>query len=224
MLRRNGGKSTTAMATVRAELHRLRAPTARAAGESHAAIFDAHLLLLDDEDLPAAVRERIADGADGPHAWDAATEQIAGRFEALDDPYLQARAADVRAVAQQTLRALLGAVSRRGVGPGVLIAADLTPAEAAELDPVRTAGVLLAHGSATSHSAILARTRGIPAVAGAGPAVLDIPEGHAGRPGRRHWRSGGRPGRHGAGIVPATGERAGGTAGTRGWPSDAHRR
>jgi phosphocarrier protein FPr len=59
----------------------------------------------------------------------------------------------------------------------VLIAADLTPAEAAELDPEQVTGVLLAFGSPTSHGAILARTRGIPAVVGLGPAVLEVPAG-----------------------------------------------
>jgi phosphocarrier protein FPr len=59
----------------------------------------------------------------------------------------------------------------------VLVAAELTPAGAAGLDPASVTGVLLAHGSATSHAAILARARGIPAVAGIGPAVLAIPPG-----------------------------------------------
>jgi phosphocarrier protein FPr len=59
----------------------------------------------------------------------------------------------------------------------VLIAADLTPAEAAELDPEQVTGVLLAFGSPTAHGAILARTRGVPAVVGLGPAVLKIPGG-----------------------------------------------
>ncbi|MFI5495847.1 phosphoenolpyruvate--protein phosphotransferase [Actinoplanes sp. NPDC051859] len=167
-----------ARATVRSELRRLRTATAHAVDESQAAIFDAHVLLLDDEDLLSAVRQHIADGMDGPHAWAAASHQLAEQFDALDDAYLKARSADVRAVARQTLRALLGGVAGSAeVEAGVLIAADLTPAEAAELDPARVAGVLLAFGSATSHSVILARGRGIPAIAGAGPAVLDIPAG-----------------------------------------------
>jgi len=62
-------------------------------------------------------------------------------------------------------------------GSGVLIAADLTPAEAATLDRDRVLGVVLASGSPTAHSAILLRTRGIPAVVGAGPAVLDVADG-----------------------------------------------
>jgi phosphocarrier protein FPr len=95
----------------------------------------------------------------------------------LTDGYLQARAADVRAVGDQVLRALLG---ERDVVPdpeGVLVADDLTPAEAAALDPKRVAGVLLAYGSATSHAAILARARGIPVVAGLGTRLGEIAAG-----------------------------------------------
>ncbi|MFI7544421.1 phosphoenolpyruvate--protein phosphotransferase [Actinoplanes sp. NPDC049599] len=166
-----------ALAAVRRDLDRLRAATARAAGPAAAAIFEAHLLLLDDADLLAEVRTRIDAGETAPRAWSAATARIAAEFEALADPYLKARAADVRAVADQTLRVLLDAPGAVAAGCGVLIAADLTPAEAAGLDPERVAGVLLAFGSPAAHSAILLRTRGIPAVAGAGPAVLDVPTG-----------------------------------------------
>jgi phosphoenolpyruvate-protein phosphotransferase len=166
-----------ALAAVRRDLERLRAGTARDAGEAAAAIFDAHLLLLDDADLLAEVRSRIDAGEAAPHAWSAAAARVAGEFEALADPYLKARAADVRAVADQVLRVLLGVPGAVAPGSGVLIAADLTPAEAAGLDPTRVAGVLLAFGSATAHSAILLRTRDIPAVVGAGPAVLDVPDG-----------------------------------------------
>ncbi len=157
-----------ALAAVRRDLSRLSATDA---------IFEAHLLLLDDADLLDDVRARIDAGAAAPQAWQAATARLAGEFEALTDPYLRARAADVRAVAEQTLRALLGIAGAVEAGPGVLIAADLTPAEAAGLDPARTAGVVLASGSPAAHSAILLRTRGIPAVVGAGPAVLDIAGG-----------------------------------------------
>ncbi|MET0414752.1 MAG: phosphoenolpyruvate--protein phosphotransferase, partial [Actinoplanes sp.] len=157
-----------AITAVRQELERLR---------ERDTIFEAHLLLLDDPDLLGAVRSEIDAGRGAPQAWSAATRRVATEFDALEDPYLRGRAADVRAVAEQALRALLGASGTVDPGEGVLIAPDLTPAEAAGLDPERIVGVLLAFGSPTSHSAILLRTRGIPAVAGAGPAVLDIADG-----------------------------------------------
>ena len=166
-----------ALATVRRDVQQIRARTARDAGGADAAIFDAHLLLLDDPDLLDDVRSRVDGGQAAAPAWSAATTRIAGELAALPDPYLQARAADIRAVGDQVLRTLLGVASTAPHGIGVLIAADLTPAEAAELDRERIAGVLLAFGSPTSHGAILARARGIPAVVGLGPAVLDIADG-----------------------------------------------
>ncbi|SNY30868.1 phosphoenolpyruvate--protein phosphotransferase [Paractinoplanes atraurantiacus] len=138
-------------------------------------IFDAHLLLLDDLDPEA--RTLIGQAHPAPQAWQQAVAAIAADFDALPDPYLRGRAADVRAVGDQVLRFLVGAPAPTLAGDGVLIAADLTPAEAATLDPTRIAGVLLAAGSPTSHAAILTRTRGIPAVVGAGPQVLDIRDG-----------------------------------------------
>ncbi len=87
------------------------------------------------------------------------------------------RADDVRAVGDQVLRAMLG-VGESAPGPtGVLVAADLTPAEAAELDPARVAAVLLAFGSPHAHNVILLRAKGIPVIVGAGPTVLSIPDG-----------------------------------------------
>jgi phosphocarrier protein FPr len=166
-----------ALAAVRRDVQRLRARTARDAGDADAGIFDAHLLLLDDADLLDDVRERVDNGEAGAAAWSAVVAQIAADLDALPDPYLQARAADIRSVGDQVLRALLGVASAATSGSGVLIAADLTPAEAAELDPERVTGVLLAFGSPTSHGAILARARGIPAVVGLGPRILDVPDG-----------------------------------------------
>jgi phosphoenolpyruvate-protein phosphotransferase len=166
-----------ARSAVRRDLVRIRAGTVRDSGDAHAEIFDAHLLLLDDPDLLDDVRARLDGGASAPRAWSAATDRIAGEFGALSGEYLRAREADVRAVAAQVLRALLGTPAATPSGSGVLIAADLTPAEAADLDPGRVAGVLLAFGSPTSHGAILARARGVPAVVGLGPAVLEIAAG-----------------------------------------------
>ncbi|KZM71462.1 phosphoenolpyruvate--protein phosphotransferase [Nocardia terpenica] len=148
-----------------------------AGGVAEAEIFQAHLLLLDDEDLREAVRRRIADGQAGATAWAHEWSAAATALERLPDEYQRARAADVRAVRDQVLAALLGVDAETIDGSGILVAADLTPAQAANLDPAVVAGIVLAQGSPTAHSAILARTRGIPAVVGAGPAVLDIAEG-----------------------------------------------
>ena len=86
-------------ATVRADLERTRELTRREVGEPEAAIFEAHLLLLDDPDLLADAERRIDAGTGPARAWLEAADRVAAEFEALPDPYLQARAADVRAVA-----------------------------------------------------------------------------------------------------------------------------
>ena len=175
-----------AIAGVRRTISQLRARTAREVGEAEASIFDAHQLLLDDTELLDGVRARIDAGDSAVAAWSAAVTALAAEFTALPDPYLQARAEDVTAVGDQVLRAMLGSAATAVDTTGVLVAADLTPAEAAELVPDQVAAVVLAFGSPHSHNVILLRAKGIPAVVGAGPAVLGIAGRHRGRGGRHH--------------------------------------
>ncbi len=168
-----------AIAATRRDLGRTRARVSRQSGEGDAAIFDAHLMLLDDAALLADVRSRIDSGAGPARAWYDAVTRIEQEFAALDDPYLRARAADVRAVGEQVLRHLLGVASGFNAEPGILVAADLTPADAAELDPGVTVAAVLAFGSPTSHAAILARAKGIPLLVAAGADILAIADGTA---------------------------------------------
>jgi phosphoenolpyruvate-protein phosphotransferase/dihydroxyacetone kinase phosphotransfer subunit len=166
-----------AIAEVRREIQRIRVKAAREGGEGEAKIFDAHLMLIDDTDLLDDVRARIGAGNAAPRAWAAAIAGVEAEFAGLPDEYLRARALDVHAVGQQVARALTGAPALRVDGEGVLIADDLVPAQVADLDTTRVTGLVMAGGSPTSHSAILARSRAIPAVVSAGPGVLDIPAG-----------------------------------------------
>jgi multiphosphoryl transfer protein len=166
-----------AIAAVRRTISQLRTRTAREVGEAEASIFDAHQLLLDDAALLDDVRGRIDSGQSAVSSWSAAVQGLAAEFAAVPDPYLRARADDVRAVGDQVLRAMLGIGEGSTGATGVLVAADLTPAEAAELDPARIAAVLLAFGSPHAHNVILLRAKGIPVIVGAGPAVLSIPDG-----------------------------------------------
>ena len=163
----------------RHEIADSRDQTARTAGAGAAAVFTAHLLLLDDADLLADADLRVGQGAGAAGAWAAAVERVEADVAALPDAYLRARAADVRAVGDAVLRRLLPDAPADDAADldGVLVARDLTPAQAAALDPARTVGVVLAAGSPTAHSALLARARGVPAVVGAGEAVLDVAEG-----------------------------------------------
>jgi len=166
-----------AIADVRRTVQRVRARAVSEIGEAEAAIFDAHLLLLEDADLLDDVRSRVDSGQAAAPAWSAALRRVGADLAALPDPYLQARAADVAAVGDQVLRALLGVSDRAHPPGGVLVAGELTPGEAAELDSSRVAAVVQAFGSPTAHSTILLRARGIPAVVAAGPGVLGIVEG-----------------------------------------------
>ena len=175
---------TAARAACGADLRASRARAATTVGEQGAALFDALLLLLDDDALLTDARRRIDAGQAAPTAWTAAVHQVQSAFQSLPDAYLRERADDVGAVGQQVLRSLLGVGTDGPADDGgpaasaeVLIAMDLTPAEAVALDPTRIVGVVLAAGSATSHSAILVRGLGIPAVVGAGPGVLTTTEG-----------------------------------------------
>ncbi|WP_067721146.1 phosphoenolpyruvate--protein phosphotransferase [Nocardia yamanashiensis] len=162
----------TALDAAQAAIDRVRASAGTEAG-----IFHAHLMLLEDEELLADARRRITSGAAAATAWAAVMDSAAAEFDGLADEYQRARAADLRAVRDQVLAAALGVSLDLAQVTGVLVAADLTPAQAAALDPHLVCGVVLAQGSSTSHSMILTRSRGIPAVVGAGPRILAAPEG-----------------------------------------------
>lgn len=168
-----------ALARAAEDIQAQRAAVAGRAGAARAAIFDAHLLFLRDEVLLEPVRRRVREGSSAAAAWREAVEEMAAAWEALPDAYQRARAADLRSVGAQVLAHLLGVpVPRpRLEAEGILLAADLTPADAAGLDPRTALGVATAFGGPTSHAAILARSLGIPAVVGLGERLFEIAEG-----------------------------------------------
>ena len=143
-----------------------------------AAIFDAHRLILEDEALLGPVRTAIEGGASGATSWAGAVASMAGSWRSLEDPYMAARADDVDAVGRQVLARLAGVdIEVRLAAPGVVIANELTPGETAGLDRSLVKGLACAAGGPTSHSAILARALGIPAVVALGPGLLAVEEG-----------------------------------------------
>ena len=168
-----------AIVAARTDIQRQRSAVAARAGANDAAIFGAHLLLVGDDALLDPARAAIEAGATAAQAWQRAVEDMAGRWEAIDDPYQRARAADVRSVGTQVLARILGIEPPRPrmERAGVLVAADLAPADAAALDPATALGVAIAFGGPTSHAALLARSLGIPAVVGLGDRVLEVTEG-----------------------------------------------
>ncbi|MBD1872020.1 phosphoenolpyruvate--protein phosphotransferase [Nodosilinea sp. FACHB-131] len=149
-------------------------------GKAKAAIFQAHREFLADPELQQEALNRIPPNHSAPWAWQQVIEAKAKELEALADPVLSGRAADVRDVGQRVLARLVGG-GNAGAGlpdhPVILIADDLAPSDTAGLDPAKIHGFCTAAGGATSHTAIIARSLNIPAIAGAGTGILDLPEG-----------------------------------------------
>ncbi|MBD2247035.1 phosphoenolpyruvate--protein phosphotransferase [Nostoc sp. FACHB-888] len=146
-------------------------------GDAEAAIFDAQLLFLEDPVLLEAAKERIFEHhINAEAAWQAVVDEVATSYRTLEDSYLQERVDDVVDVGQRVLRLLGGNVpaSLHLEEPAILVTTDLTPSDTARLDPKKVLGICTTSGSATSHSAIIARTLGIPAVLGVDAQVLHL--------------------------------------------------
>jgi multiphosphoryl transfer protein len=145
---------------------------------AEAEIFAAHLALLDDEALLEPAAAAIDAGAAAEAAWLQAAADVAATYRDLDQPLLQERATDVEDVGRRVAAATAGEDPRSGPHEeAVALAAELTPAEAAALDPDVVRGVATARGTPTAHAAILARALGIPAVVGLGDALLAVSDG-----------------------------------------------
>ena len=169
-----------AIQTAREEIQALRKRALTQVSDYEAAIFDAHLLFLEDPALVDETRQRIFDrGVNAEAAWQVTVEQMSATYRALEDEYLKTRAADVADVGRRVLRLLLGVTAAvfEPVEPSILVATDLTPSDTAQLDPTQVLGICTDLGGATSHSAILARALGIPAVVGVGPRVSRLADG-----------------------------------------------
>ncbi len=161
-----------ALARAGGELDELRT---RAAPET-ADILGAQMLLVDDAGLRDPAEAAIDAGTPAARAYDEAARAVAAAYDAIDDPYMRVRRDDVLDLGRRVVAILTGTDDRRDA-PGVLVADDLGAAEVAAIDPARVAAIVTAGGGATSHASIIARSLGVPAVAGAGPGVLGIAEG-----------------------------------------------
>ncbi len=143
-------------------------------GEDDAAVFEIHQMMLDDDDYLASIREGIVDRLQNAEfALSETREEFARMMAEMDNPYMQARAADVRDISDRVLDCLCGAgeYSLPGEESAILAAHDLTPSQTVQLDKNRILAFITAAGSANSHTAILARTMGIPAVIQAGEKI-----------------------------------------------------
>jgi multiphosphoryl transfer protein len=164
------------IATARKAIERDRDALAGRAGRAEAEIFHAHRALLADEAMLDPAHRAIEAGASAERAWFEAARVVADRYRSLDQPLLQERAADVLDVGRRVVDALSG--GRDSAPPaGIVIANELTPADAVALDPALVTGIATARGTATAHAAILARALGLPAVVGLGQAAVAIEQG-----------------------------------------------
>lgn len=153
------------------------------AGEEMAVLFETHAMFVEDEDFVECITSLIDEkSCNAEYAVEQAGIQFAAMFAAMDDAYMQARAADIKDVAKRIVNNLLGVVDGgiRSDVPVILAADDLAPSETLQLDKSKILGFVTMGGSGNSHTAILARTMGIPAICGAGEALA---EGYNGRVG-----------------------------------------
>lgn len=155
------------------ELEDLSAGLDRLAAE----ILEFQQVLLEDEDLLAPVFSRIDSGESADGAWAAVLSGEIAEYQAADDEYMAARAADLGDLRDRVLRALSAPQSAGDTPPdgAIVVAGDLTPSAFLELDWTRLSGAALGAGSATSHVSILARARGVTMVVGLGD--IDVHEG-----------------------------------------------
>ncbi|MCM1189744.1 MAG: phosphoenolpyruvate--protein phosphotransferase [bacterium] len=152
-----------------AQLEELYQKVRKEIGGEAAAIFESHRMILEDSDYNEAVEKTVRDGLmNAEYAVSAAGEAIAGRFAAMEDNYVRARAADVKDVSERLLGLLQGTSdSPEDAGEPVILAAeDLTPSETVRTDRKKVSALVTVQGSGYSHTAILARTMGIPVIVG----------------------------------------------------------
>jgi phosphoenolpyruvate-protein phosphotransferase (PTS system enzyme I) len=165
-----------ALKTAKEQISQIYEHVKNESGEDHAEIFSAQLMILDDPDLLDSVRQVLEQKQNNiESALYEAIEQFATTMEMLDDEYLKARALDIRDVGNRILRILLGIAESPTEGlkePSVILADDLTPSDTVLIDKNMILGFCIAKGGATSHTAILARGLGIPAVVGAGDDIM----------------------------------------------------
>ena len=169
-----------AIESARAGLRELHDAVRAKSGAGRAAIFRAHEAFLDDPDLTAATLERIRAGSSAGWAWQQTFEEQAAALGRVDDPLVASRAIDLGDVGERVLGFLAEVdddAPHLPDHPVILVAEDLSPSDTAAIDPARVVGFCTAAGGPTSHTAIIARALGIPAVVGAGRAALTQPEG-----------------------------------------------
>jgi phosphoenolpyruvate-protein phosphotransferase len=170
-----------ALVTAREQVQDIYESTKTELAAESAAIFEAHRMMLEDPELLSSIRKIIIERClNAEFAVQEATESYAQTLESMSSEYFRSRAADIRDIAQRLLRILLSPGDDSAAGltnPSIIIAEDLTPSDTVSLNKDNVLGFCTAEGSETSHTAILARALGVPAVVGIGQELLSIPDG-----------------------------------------------
>ena len=152
-------------------------------GEDKAAIFDGHIMLLEDEDLIMEVQDKIkGEGLPAAKALSDGIEEYCAMISALEDPYLRERAADLQDIGKRWLKNILGIKIKdlSNLEPNtVVVTYDLTPSDTAQLDLENCVGFITEVGGKTAHSAIMARSLELPAVVGVKGVLSEAKEGEA---------------------------------------------
>lgn len=171
-------KLTQAIDKARDAINEMKQQAKQSGESSQQAIFDAHLSLVDDSDMLTDTLALIASGQNAAKAYKTVSDQRIQSLSLLDNVDIAARAADVRDVRNQVMNALLGktATQHNIDRPVILCAEDLTPSDTVKLDTQHILAFVTAVGGPTSHTAIIARGIGMPAVVAAGAAIKDLPD------------------------------------------------
>lgn len=168
----------TAIATAYSQLSTLKAKTEAMVGPEEAQIFEVHQMFLADTAFLDPIKEAVeTEKINVEAALAQAVTNLSAQFKAMDDEYFQQRAADIEDVGQRLQRLLAGwgESSLADVSkPAIVLAEDLTPSDTASVDRNMVLAFCTAMGGATSHTAILARSLGIPAVVGLGYTLLNL--------------------------------------------------
>jgi phosphotransferase system enzyme I (PtsI) len=173
-------KFTIAIEKSKHQLELVKEKAVLSMGEAEAAIFEAHIMLLDDPELIGAIRSEIeTNHLNAVKATSQVTNRFIAIFEEMEDAYLRERAADIKDVAGRIVANLTGNSTKAEIRNEntVVVAHDLTPSDTAQLDRSKVIAFLTDVGGRTSHSAIMARTLEIPAVVGMGDITSTVSNG-----------------------------------------------
>lgn len=160
-----------ALLVTRQQIQKIQAEVERNLGSDEARIFDAHLMVLEDQALISeTIRDFETTGRNIESCFDKVARRYIKAFDEIDDEYLRERAGDVRDVAQRVLNNLLGQSAHslsELIDKRIIVANDVSPSDAAGIDRSQALGIVTDSGSRTSHAVIVARSMKIPAVVGA---------------------------------------------------------